>query len=161
MNSAKCFWYSVKRYGRVRYKIKTSSKFGALKRLIMDCKVLFKVLTKFGANFGHFEWMKVNQGEAKRNLVLKKSLFSVNILPPPSFWTWVWSSRYSNKSYQIWPLDGRMCKGYVFKLLRKFRKIATVTSIKVKKKGRKHIEHTFNLRLIVFPFNVKMKLLPN
>jgi len=33
-----------------------TSKFGALKVFVFDCRISFKVSIKFATNFGHFEW---------------------------------------------------------------------------------------------------------
>ncbi len=45
----------------VRHVIELSSKFGALVSYHFRQKVSFKVLSKYGTNFGHFERTKVNE----------------------------------------------------------------------------------------------------
>ena len=44
----------------------------------LNCKVLVKVLTKFGIKFGHFEWNKVNKVKPRINFRLKMAHFPTN-----------------------------------------------------------------------------------
>jgi hypothetical protein len=55
------------------------------KQFVFDCKIPFKVFTKFGTNFGHFFMNGSCQNETNRHFVLKKALFSALIPPYANF----------------------------------------------------------------------------
>jgi hypothetical protein len=67
---------SVTRQKRIKFS--QDQKFELKISFELDCQISLEALPKFGINFIHFAWAKVNEMKPRVNIMLKKALSPTN-----------------------------------------------------------------------------------